>query len=78
MDDLSSWYEDCYTDSDGYEYCDSYWVDDECYADLYLSWNVSGVEYSGWAFTPSIITPYMLGVHGTTLQDRGRHPHLLW
>ena len=48
MDDLSSWYEDCYTDSDGYEYCDSYWVDEyECYADLYLSWNVSGVEYSG-------------------------------
>jgi len=59
MDDLSSWYEDCYTDSDGYEYCDSYWVDEyECYADLYLSWNVSGVEYNGWAFTPSIITPY--------------------
>ena len=59
MDDLSGWYESCYTDEDGYEYCDSYWVNEyECYADLYLTWNISGIEYSGWAYTPSILTPY--------------------
>ena len=59
QDDLSGWYEDCWTDEDGYEYCDSYWVNEyECYADLYLTWNVSGIEYSGWAYTPSILTPY--------------------
>ena len=59
QDDLSGWYEDCWTDEDGYEYCDSYWVNEyECYADLYLTWNVSGVEYSDWAYTPSIITSY--------------------
>ena len=57
--DLSGWYEDCWTDEDGYEYCESYWVNEyECYADLYLTWNVSGVEYSDWAYTPSIITSY--------------------
>jgi len=59
QDDLSGWYEDCWTDEDGYEYCESYWVNEyECYADLYLTWNVSGVEYSDWAYTPSIITSY--------------------
>ena len=59
MDDLSGWYEDCWTDEDGYEYCDSYYVVEyECYADLFLTWNVSGVEHNGWAYTPSIITPY--------------------
>lgn len=59
MDDLSGWYEDCWTDEDGYEYCDSYYVVEyECYADLYLTWNVSGIEHNGWAYTPSIITPY--------------------
>jgi len=59
QDDLSGWYESCYTDEEGYEYCDSYWVNEyECYADLYLTWNVSGVEYNGWAYTPSILTPY--------------------
>ena len=59
MDDISGWYESCYTDEDGYEYCDSYFVTEyECYADLYLSWNVSGTEYYGWAYTPSIVTPY--------------------
>lgn len=59
MEDLSGYYEDCWTDQDGYQYCDTiYVVEYECYADLYLSWNVSGVEYSGWAYTPSIITPY--------------------
>ena len=59
QNDLSGWYEDCWTDEDGYEYCESYWVNEyECYADLYLTWNVSGVEYSDWAYTPSIITSY--------------------
>ena len=59
QEDLSGWYEDCWTDEDGYEYCESYWVNEyECYADLYLTWNVSGVEYSDWAYTPSIITSY--------------------
>ena len=59
QDDLSGWYESCYTDEEGYEYCDSYWVNEyECYADLYLTWNVSGDEYNGWAYTPSILTPY--------------------
>ena len=59
MDDLSGYYQDCWTDEDGYEYCENvYVVEYECYADLYLSWNVSSVEYSGWAYTPSIITPY--------------------
>ena len=59
MDDLSGYYQDCWTDEDGYEYCENvYVVEYECYADLYLSWNVSGVEYSDWAYTPSIITPY--------------------
>ena len=59
QDDLSGWYESCYTDEDGYESCDSYWVNEyECYADLYLTWNVSGIEYSGWVYTPSILTPY--------------------
>ncbi|MEC7532146.1 MAG: hypothetical protein VX557_01620 [Candidatus Thermoplasmatota archaeon] len=59
MDDLSGYYQDCWTDEDGYQSCRSvYVVEYECYADLYISWNVSGVEYSGWAYTPSIITPY--------------------
>jgi len=59
MDDLSGYYQDCWTDEDGYESCNSvYVVEYECYADLYISWNVSGVEYSGWAYAPSIITPY--------------------
>ena len=59
MDDLSGWYEDCWTDEEGYEYCDSYYVVEyECYADLYLTWNVSGTEYNGWAYTPSIVTAY--------------------
>ena len=31
MDDLSGWYEDCWTDEEGYEYCDSvYVVEFEC------------------------------------------------
>ena len=59
MYDVSYWDESCYTDEYGDEYCDSYWVNEyECYADLYLTWNVSGVEYSDWAYTPSIITSY--------------------
>ena len=58
MDDFSGYYEDCWTE-DGYDYCETiYVVEYECYAHLHLSWNVSGVEYSGWAYTPSIITPY--------------------
>ena len=59
MDDISGWYESCYTDEDGYEYCDSYFVTEyECYADLHLSWNGSGTVHYGWEYTPSIITPY--------------------
>ena len=59
MDDISGWYESCYTDEDGYEYCDSYFVTEyECYADLHLSWNGSGTVHYGWTYTPSIITPY--------------------
>lgn len=59
MDDLSGWYEDCWTDEEGYEYCDSYYVEEyECYADLYLTWNVNGTEYNDWAYTPSILTSY--------------------
>ena len=57
--DVSGWYEDCYTDDEGYEWCDSYWVQEyECYADLYLKWSVDGTEYDGWAYTPSIVTGY--------------------
>ena len=58
MDDWSGYYEDCWTE-DGYDYCETtYVVEYECYADLYLRWNVSGVEYSDWVYTPSIRTPY--------------------
>ena len=59
QDDVSGWYEECYTEDDGYEYCNEFWVEEyECYADLLLSWNYSDSEYSGWAYTPSVITPF--------------------
>ncbi len=48
--------EDCYTDDYGDEYCDVWYTyHDEytCYADVYLTWEVNGTNYSGWAESPS-------------------------
>ncbi|MEC7042825.1 MAG: hypothetical protein VXW89_05895, partial [Candidatus Thermoplasmatota archaeon] len=48
--------EDCYTDDYGDEYCDVWYTyHDEytCYADVYLTWELNGTNYSGWAESPS-------------------------
>ena len=47
--------EDCYTDDYGDEYCDVWYTyHDEytCYADVCLTWELNGTNYSGWAESP--------------------------
>ena len=47
--------EDCYTDSYGDYVCD-YWYEYEdeytCYAEILLTWNVNGTNYTDWADSP--------------------------
>ena len=48
--------EDCWTDDYGDEYCDVWYTyHDEytCYSDVYITWEVNGTNYSGWALSPS-------------------------
>ena len=57
VEERSYWYEDCYTDYDGYEVCDQYTEYYDyytCYADLNLSYTIDGVSYVNWQYTPEI------------------------
>ena len=58
VEERSYWYEDCYTDYDGYEVCDQYTEYYDyytCYADLNLSYTIDGVSYVNWKYTPEIM-----------------------
>ena len=58
VEERSYWYEDCYTDYDGYEVCDQYTEYYDyytCYADLNLSYTIDGVSYVNWQYTPEIM-----------------------
>lgn len=56
----TGWFEDFHEWSE--EYCDDgdCWTDwyqeYECYADLFLTWEVNGTAYQDWAYSPSIVS----------------------